>query len=113
MSQTFKVHAVDDDPLILDVIRAILEPEYRFTAFENAEACCATLETDKPDLFFLDVSLPGMNGFDLCRKIKEDVKKPILDAGLAYKAKNRAFEEAEMAKGGNVHQLILALVNGR
>ena len=72
MSQTFKVHAVDDDPLILDVIRAILEPEYRFTAFENAEACCATLETDKPDLFFLDVSLPGMNGFDLCRKIKED-----------------------------------------
>lgn len=48
-----------------------------------------------------------------CRKIKEAVKKPILDAGLAYKAKNRAFEEAEMAKGGNVHQLILALVNGR
>ncbi len=48
-----------------------------------------------------------------CRKIKEQVKTPILDAGLAYKAKNRAFEEAEMAKGGNVHQLILALVNGR
>ena len=72
MSQTFKVYAVDDDPLVLDVIGAILEPEYRFTAFENAEACCATLETDKPDLFFLDVSLPGMNGFDLCRKIKED-----------------------------------------
>lgn len=48
-----------------------------------------------------------------CRKIKEQVKTPILDAGLAYKAKNRAFEEAEMAKGGNVHQLILGLVNGR
>lgn len=48
-----------------------------------------------------------------CRKIKEEVKKPILDAGLAYKAKNRAFEEAEMAKGGNVHRLILTLVNGR
>ncbi|MFH1795106.1 MAG: DUF922 domain-containing protein [Pseudomonadota bacterium] len=48
-----------------------------------------------------------------CRKIKEEVKTPILDAGLAYKAKNRAFEEAEMAKGGNVHQLILTLVNGR
>ncbi|MCO5162923.1 MAG: DUF922 domain-containing protein [Mesorhizobium sp.] len=48
-----------------------------------------------------------------CRKIKEQVKKPILDAGLAYKARNRSFEEAEMAKGGNVHQLILALVNGR
>lgn len=48
-----------------------------------------------------------------CRKIKEQVKKPILDAGLAYKAKNSAFEKVEMSKGGNVHQLILALVNGR
>jgi len=48
-----------------------------------------------------------------CRKIREAVKKPILDAGLAYKAKNRAFEQAEMSKGGNVQQLILALVNGR
>lgn len=47
-----------------------------------------------------------------CREIKERVKKPILDAGLAYKAKNSAFERVEMAKGGNVHQLILALVNG-
>ena len=72
MTQTFKVYAVDDDPLVLDIIQAILEPEYRFAAFENAEACCAALEADKPDLFFLDVSLPGMNGFDLCRKIKED-----------------------------------------
>lgn len=48
-----------------------------------------------------------------CRKIKEAVKKPILDAGLAYKARNRAFEQAEMSRGGNVHQLILGLVNGR
>ncbi len=48
-----------------------------------------------------------------CRKIKEKVKEPILAAGLAYKARNRAFEQRELAKGGNVHQLILALVNGR
>lgn len=47
-----------------------------------------------------------------CRLIKERVKAPILEAGLAYKAKNSAFEKSEMAKGGNVHRLILALVNG-
>ena len=72
MSQSFKVYAVDDDPLVLDIIQTILEPDYPLTTFENAEACCAALESAKPDLFFLDVSLPGMNGYALCRKIKED-----------------------------------------
>ena len=50
MTQTFKVYAVDDDPLVLDIIQAILEPEYRFAAFENAEACCAALEADNKRL---------------------------------------------------------------
>ena len=72
MSQSFKVYAVDDDPLILDVIQTILEPDCRIKTFESAEACWTALETDKPDLFFLDVNLPGMNGFELCRKVKED-----------------------------------------
>lgn len=72
MSQSFKVHVVDDDPLILDVIKMILEPDCQVRPFENAEACWAASQSDKPDMFLLDVNLPGMDGFTLCRKIKED-----------------------------------------
>jgi len=72
MSQSFTVSVVDDDPLILEIIQTVLEPDCRVQPFENAEACWAALETQKPDLFFLDVNLPGMDGFTLCRKIKDN-----------------------------------------
>lgn len=48
-----------------------------------------------------------------CKAIRAEVLKRATAANEAYKAKSRAFDQAEMASGGNVHRLILALVNGR
>lgn len=48
-----------------------------------------------------------------CKLIRAQVLKLVTEANEAYKAKSRAFDRAEMAKGGNVQQLILGLVNGR
>ena len=72
MSSSFKVFAVDDDPVVIDIIRAILEPDCQIETFFSAEDCLARLATDKPDLFLLDVLLPGMDGYTLCRRIKDD-----------------------------------------
>ena len=81
MSQSFKVFVVDDDPLVLETIQTILEPDCQIHPFESAEACLAAMKSDKPDLFFLDVNLPGMNGFELCRQIKatsEHCQTPVI-----------------------------------
>ena len=72
MSSSFKVFAVDDDPVVIDIIRAILEPDCQIETFLSAEDCLARLATDKPDLFLLDVLLPSMDGYALCRLIKDD-----------------------------------------
>lgn len=48
-----------------------------------------------------------------CKRIRAEVLKLVTQANGAYKAKSRAFDKAEMSDGGNVHRLILALVNGR
>ena len=72
MSSTFKVFAVDDDPMVLDIIHAILEPDCQITLFSSAEDCLAQLKTETPDLFLLDISLPGLDGYSLCRQIKDD-----------------------------------------
>ena len=48
-----------------------------------------------------------------CKAIRAEVLARVTAANEAYKAKSRAFDLAEMSDGGNVHQLILALVNGR
>ena len=72
MSQSFKVFAVDDDPMIRDVMSAILEPDCQLVTFSSCEKCQAKLASEKPDLFLLDISLPGMDGYSFCRIIKDD-----------------------------------------
>lgn len=72
MKHSFKVFAVDDDPLVLDIIQAILEPDCNLQTFASAEECIVQLQKEKPDLFLLDVNLPGMDGYTLCRQIKDD-----------------------------------------
>lgn len=47
-----------------------------------------------------------------CKAIRDAVQVPIKAAFDRYKERNRAFEQAEMAPGGKVNQLILRLVNG-
>lgn len=76
MSGTFKVFVVDDDPLVLDIIRGILEAEYAVETFAGVGQCQQRLEVEKPDMFLLDVRMPGTDGYEFCRQIKDD-------AGLA------------------------------
>jgi len=72
MSQSFKAFAVDDDLVVLDIISVILEPECQLQTFLSAEACQLQLASEKPDLFLLDINLPGIDGYTLCRQIKDD-----------------------------------------
>lgn len=72
MSNSFKVFVVDDDPFILDTIRGVIEPEHAVETFASGEACLARLTEERPDMFLLDVRMPGMNGYALCRMIKDE-----------------------------------------
>jgi len=72
MSQSFKVFAVDDDPVVRDVMTAILEPDCNIQTFASAEDCLARMDEEHPDYFLLDVNLPGMDGYALCRQIKDN-----------------------------------------
>ena len=72
MSSSFKVFAVDDDPFVLDVIQAILSTDCDLQTFENAENCLARLQSEQPNLLLLDVNLPGMDGYTLCRQLHDD-----------------------------------------
>jgi predicted secreted Zn-dependent protease len=47
-----------------------------------------------------------------CLKIREEIKKPLSQASLAQRKKSSDFDRVEMGEGGNIHRLILGLVNG-
>ena len=72
MENNLRVFVVDDDALILDVLRTTLDGECHLLTFSSGESCLNALADGKPDLFLLDVAMPVMDGYALCRHLKDD-----------------------------------------
>ena len=74
-----KVLLVEDDPDMLDLTAYVLRRE-RFVVAEAADGAQAVRrwQTDQPDLVVLDLGLPGLDGFEVLRKIREDGTTPVL-----------------------------------
>jgi serine/threonine protein kinase/FixJ family two-component response regulator len=66
------VLVVDDDSTVCDLVKICLEKQgYRAVGVTDPRAGLAEVEKESPDLVILDVMMPGLNGFDLCRQIRE------------------------------------------
>jgi sigma-B regulation protein RsbU (phosphoserine phosphatase) len=64
---------VDDTPMNLQVLVRILEGSgYRILAARNGRAALEIARRVQPDLVLLDVAMPGMDGFEVCRALKQD-----------------------------------------
>ncbi|HUG39639.1 MAG TPA: response regulator [Longimicrobiales bacterium] len=62
---------VDDDPDSLDIVRTFLESKgYRVTTAPDGRTALAKLEDARPALVLLDVMMPGMDGWEVARVIK-------------------------------------------
>ena len=68
-----KILAVDDSETELTVMATPLRRQgYTVVTATNASEALAELERDQPDLLLLDVIMPGVNGFQLCRNLRRD-----------------------------------------
>ncbi|MGZ6308371.1 MAG: response regulator transcription factor, partial [Ktedonobacterales bacterium] len=73
------VLVVDDDPAIVDLLRDFLEMEgYSVATAMNGEEALQLVEQESVGCMLLDVMMPAMSGFDLCRRIRETRDVPIL-----------------------------------
>jgi diguanylate cyclase (GGDEF)-like protein len=67
------VLAVDDDPAVLEAVRFVLEPHgVRVETLAEPERFWEALEAASPDVVLLDVDMPGVNGLELCRVLRND-----------------------------------------
>ena len=74
-----RILAVDDEPRYLEIIRFNLETAgYRVSSAATGEEALDALAGDEPDLVVLDVMLPGLDGFEVCRQIREHSSCPII-----------------------------------
>lgn len=73
VSKKYTVLAVDDESDVLLIVKTALQAEgYNvFTAPDGADAL-KTAHDEKPDLILLDVMMPGMDGFEVLTKLRED-----------------------------------------
>jgi DNA-binding response OmpR family regulator len=70
-----RVLAVDDDPAAVGALRQILTQKgYDVVTAHSAEDALAVLADERFDLAILDVGMPGMSGYDLCRKMRKDAR---------------------------------------
>jgi two-component system OmpR family response regulator len=74
-----KILVVDDDPHIRELVRVFLQNE-GFDVHEAADGleALATLETVKVDMVILDVMMPNMDGWELCRQLRASGDFPLL-----------------------------------
>ncbi|MHB8169933.1 MAG: response regulator transcription factor [Thermincolia bacterium] len=74
-----KILVVDDEPKILKILERTLQWEgYLVEKAADGVAALEAVDRFKPDLIILDLMMPGMNGFDVCKGVREKVKTPII-----------------------------------
>ena len=97
-AREIKILCVDDDPLILQMLGDILRFHgYTVATAPDGEAVLDAALRERPDLVLLDVMMPGINGFDVCRMLKthatlRTIPVVILTAMNDAKLSARAFE---------------------
>ncbi|MDR3331296.1 MAG: response regulator [Synergistaceae bacterium] len=91
------VLAVDDTALNIDILEAALSDRYDIYTAMDGESALAIVEKTPPDIILLDVVMPGMSGYDVCIKLKEnpatvDIPVIFLTAMTDIHDKARGFE---------------------
>jgi class 3 adenylate cyclase len=66
---------VDDTPTNVSVVSGVLKDSFKTKVATNGEKALAiAFAAEKPDLILLDVMMPGMDGYEVCRRLKADPK---------------------------------------
>ncbi len=75
----FLILIADDDPNVVEVLSLLLEREgYKTVPAYDGEEALAMVRELRPDLVLLDVRMPGMDGYEVCRRIKEDPSTAVI-----------------------------------
>ena len=72
MGKLWKVLAVDDQPANLELLRGILSDTYTLAFAKSGKQALEAVQRHRPDLILLDIMMPGMDGYDVCRRLKAD-----------------------------------------
>jgi diguanylate cyclase (GGDEF)-like protein len=89
------VLVIDDDLGTIELLRSILEPVHRVLTASEGPTGLRIAASELPDLILLDIVMPGMDGYEVCRRLKADP----LTEGIPVIFITSKDEEEEEARG--------------
>lgn len=96
------VVAVDDSREMLDILKSVIAGAgYRFFGASNAQQCLRLVRDVEPDLILLDIQMPEIDGFDLCKQLR--AIEAFTNIPVAFVTARRTAQDvkAGIAAGGN------------
>lgn len=99
MNQSSKqqILTVDDTPMNLDILNGILSNDYVIKSAINGKIALKIAENTKPDIILLDIMMPDMDGFEVCKRLKAnpdtaDIPIIFVTAMLASEDEQKGFD---------------------
>jgi DNA-binding response OmpR family regulator len=96
-----KIVLVDDEPLTLEALRRLLvRAGHAVLAYSNGAAALDWLSHNRPDLVILDIVMPEMSGYDVCRRLRARAR--LRDVPVVFlTSKDRTSDMAEASASGS------------
>jgi CheY-like chemotaxis protein len=86
-----KILVVDDTPANVKLLVDVLTVKgYALSSAVNGEEALLRIAAEPPDLVLLDIMMPGLSGYDVCRKIASTVSKPAPTTSFPNRSTSRS-----------------------
>jgi len=95
-----KILVVEDEKDILELLLSIFDDikDYRILSTVDGEEALRTTRVDNPEIILLDIQLPGLNGYEVCKSVKSDPTmshtKVLMLSGMAQDSDRQKAQEA-------------------
>ena len=100
ITQQPRILIVDDEPLNLKVLKQVLQDDYRLSFAKNGMDALELVKKEKPRLILLDVMMPGMTGFEVCKQLKDDPDTQTIPVIFVTALADEADESQGFKAGG-------------
>ncbi len=91
MQNRYKILAVDDDQANLNIITEILLDDYEVQTAETGEAALEIVKNFIPDLILLDIMMPGIDGYEVCKLFR--LNQELINTKILFLSAKEMLEE--------------------
>ena len=106
MEGQYKIVVADDEYFISRSLSFIFEKEgYVCSVASDGEAALALIKQEKPDLVFLDIGMPKMDGYHVCREVRRDPDLKNIYIIMLTAMGQDVDQKASLAAGANEYML--------